>query len=164
MKKVTILLFFVLSVLQTNAQRFRPFSYDELAAPAIAAQRYHNQCCQYLIQLMESAQEIEAYISKAKDPICWSRYCNYYNSVVDEYKNINKNGVDRGTEQRISNLKTKFSVINAIMSAYNKRSDMANDQYRRLQSSPNIRCDKFYMDFSVDAFLDGKTPRVNYTY
>ena len=164
MKKVIILVLSFLSVFCSNAQVFEPLTYEELAAPLRAATAYHNQCCDALIQLMEGAQSIEAYISKDKDPICWTRYCNYYNSVVAEYNSINQYGVNGGTRQHISNLRTNFSVIRAIGIAYEKRYNLAQEQYNRLKSSPNLRCDKYYWDLSVDDFLDGKTPKVNYHY
>lgn len=169
MKKLIIFTISFICGLAANAQivnssKFKPFRYDEMMAPLLAVQQFHKECCQTLIQLMDSAKEVEEYINPEKDSVSWSHYTNYYNSVVDEYNEINKNGTNQGTRQRIYNLRKNFSVINAIVHAYNRRAKMANDQYQRLQSSPNIRCDKFYSDYSVDDFLDGKTPVVNYTY
>ena len=162
----TIIIIIVLSLTfgvnaQTITSKFRPLSYDEMMAPIVAAQNFHNQCCESLIGLMDAAEKIEPYINKEKDPITWRRYADYYNSIVDEYNRINKNGTNQRTRSNINNLRKNFSIINGIGNAYNKRNELAEHQYRRIQA---IHCnpDRLYIDISLDEFLDGKTPSVNY--
>ena len=100
-----------------NSQ-FKPFSYEELAAPLRAATQFHNQCCETLIGLMENAEQVEQYINKENEPITWRRYADYYNSIVDEYNRINRNGTEAGTRRRINDLKRNFSrVIKGITGA-----------------------------------------------
>lgn len=144
-----------------NSQ-FRPFSYDEMVAPLQAVTNFHNQCCETLIGLMENAEQIEPYINKENDPITWKRYADYYNSIVDEYNRINKNGTNQGTRGRINDLKRNFSkVINGIGNAYNRRNELANNQYQRVRAT-NEKCNRWYAEISLDEFLDGKTPTVSY--
>lgn len=142
--------------------RFKPISYEEMMAPLVAAQQFHNQCISTLDDLLERTEQVEQYINKDLEPKTWRRYADYYNSIVDEYNRINKQGTDTGTRSRINNLKRNFShVINGIINAYNRRIELANNQYRRIQST-NERCNRFFSEIPLDEFLDGNTPRISY--
>ena len=157
-----IFLHFAESANAQSTARFTPFTYEEMAAPLRAYTNFFNQCCETLIDLMENAEQIEPYINKEKEPITWQRYCNYYNSIVNEYNSINKQGTNTGTRGRINNLKRNFSrVINDIANTYNRRNQLANNQFQRIQSTKE-RCDRYFSDIPLDEFLDGKTPSIKY--
>lgn len=161
-----VFVFICLNAFNSSAQirinsQFRPYSYDEMVAPLQAYQQFYNQCLGRLSNLLENAETIEEYIDKNKDPECWRRYTNYYNSVVNEYNSIRNNGTNQGTRNRISNLEREFKVINSLGNAYNRRADLSNTQFQRIRST-NERCDRYYSDMSLDEFLDGKTPSVTY--
>lgn len=144
-----------------NSQ-FKPFTYDEMVAPLQTYANFYNQCCETLIGLMDNAEQIEAYINKEKEPITWRRYADYYNSILEEYNRIQKKGTNQGTRGRINDLKRNFSrVINGIANAYNRRSELSNNQSQRINST-HERCDRWYSEISLDEFLDGKTPSVSY--
>lgn len=145
-----------------NSQ-FKPFSYEEMMAPLQAVQEFHNQCLETLQNLLENAEKVEPYINKEREPLTWRRYADYYNSVASEYRSINENGVNKGTRGRINTFKKEYSkVINGIISAYNRRNEKANYQFKRIQSTQE-KCSRYFLDISLDEFLDGKTPIVTYT-
>lgn len=162
-------LLFISFVCSTNSygqivinSQFRPFSYDEMVAPLQAAANFHRVCTETLLSLMENAEQLEPYINRDKDPISWKRYVDYYNSVVDEYNRIQKNGTNQGTRARINDLKQNFSrVIIGIGNAYNRRNELANNQYQRVRST-NEKCSRWFSEISLDEFLDGNTPTISY--
>lgn len=160
--KILIVLYFVfLSVVKIHAQ-FRPFSYEEMVAPLEEMQRFHDQCCETLLQLMNNSQQVESYIIKDKDPITWDRYKTYYNSIENEYNNINSYGVNQYTSANINQLRKDFSIINGIVQAYNRRQALSIEQYKRVQNSPNLVYNQDYGDISLDDFLDGNTPNIRF--
>lgn len=142
---------------------FKPFSYDEMVAPLQAVANFQKECCETLIGLMENAEQIEPYINKSIEPITWKRYADYYNSVVDEYNRIRKNGTNQGTRNRISELQRNFSrVIKGIGNAYNRRNELAKNQYERIRTT-HEKCCRWFSEIPLDEFLDGKTPNVTYS-
>lgn len=153
---------FVSSAQIVIGSKYRPFSYGEMLAPAMAAANYHRECCDKLENVLEKAEVIESKINKEKDPITWKRYCDFYNSVVDEYNIIMKNGGNASTDGNIQKIKKQFTiVINGISNASERRMDLAYTQYQRIMAT-NEKCDRFYSDISLDEFLDGKTPEIKY--
>ena len=162
MKNLFFALCMLMSFLTNEATaQYRGMTFDEMMKPLLLYRNFFDECNNQLIALMESAQEIEPYIDRNKDPNTWNRYTAYYNSVVNEYNNINQRGTNQNTRSNIANLRRRFSEINSIIAAYNRRADLANAQYHRLRST-NQRCDRYYSEISLDEFLDGKTPVVNY--
>lgn len=163
-----LLIAFALIVAALPSKAYRTFnakpnfpSYSDMMAPLIAYQQFYNECLEKLSNLLENTESIEGYIDKTKDPQCWQQYVNYYNAVINEYNNIQKNGTDTGTRNRINSLRRDFKIINSIVNAYNRRTQLSESQFLRLRST-NERCDKFYSDMSLDDFLDGKTPTITY--
>lgn len=145
-----------------NSQ-FKPLSYDEMVAPLQMVANFHRECSQTLVSLMENAESIESCINKDADPLTWKRYADYYNSIVDEYNRIQKNGTNQGTRGRIAELRRNYSrVINGIGNAYNRRNELANNQYQRVRAT-NEKCSRWFSEISLDEFLDGRTPSVTYS-
>ncbi len=169
MKRFLLLFFIGASLISSNAQivinsQFKPFTYDEMAAPLRAVQQFHNQSLNTLGNLMEDLETLESYISKQNDPTCWRIYTDCYNSMVDTYNNIQDNGTNQRTRGRINELrKYASSTKNRIINAVNRRNQLSSDQYNRLRSVSGLTCDRFYSDMSLDDFLDGSTPYVQYS-
>lgn len=148
-----------------DTQSFKPFTYEEKMAPILMVQRFVNECLETLDNLAEQTSSIEPFLNKQKDPIAWKLYADCYNAIVDEYNNIAQYGTNQYTRGIISSLKTRSrNVRSTIKAAYDRKNQLAYDQYQRLQSSPGMKCSEFYADMSLDCFLNGNTPEVTYSY
>lgn len=168
MKKILMVAALVLCAVGSNAQivvnsKFKTMSYDEMMAPILMAQRFHQECLANLSSLLEQTEQAEQFISKDKDPMTWNLYADCYDAIVDEYNSINQNGTNQGTRRAIADLrKRSSSVLSRIRSASNRRDRLSADQYSRLRATEGLTCSRYYSDISLDEFMDGKTPVVTY--
>lgn len=149
-----------LFIFQGNAQ-FRPLTFDDMMKPILMYEKFFDECNNEMTNLLQQTQQIEPYIDRQKDPRSWERYQRYYAELKGAYDLLHERGANSNTKPHIAQLKRRFSEINSIIAAYNRRVDLANSQYQRLRYSDQ-RCDRYYSDISLDEFLDGKTPVVNY--
>lgn len=169
MRKLLLILFSIsFFAAQSSAQfvvnsTYQPMSYEEIAAPYVIVAKFQKECLSALENIAKNTKQVESLMSSDKDPICWDEYADCYNSIIDAYERICNRGTNQQTRGTISELNRRSnSVCSRIRAAYNRRAQLANDQYSRLQSVSGLKCDKFYSDMSLDEFLDGKTPDVNY--
>lgn len=158
---------YVLAI-SANAQivvnsRFKSMTFDEMAAPLIMAQRFQQESLNNLDALAEQTEQAEQFISEEKDPATWEVYADCYNSIIDEYNSILKNGTNQGTRRAISDLRRQSSsLLASIKAAYDRRNRLSNDQYARLRAVDGLMCNRFFSDISIDEFMNGKTPTVTY--
>ena len=148
MKKYIFIIAAMFLAISANAQivvnsRFKSMTFDEMAAPLIMAQRFQQ----------ESLNNLEK----------WQVYADCYNSIIDEYNSILKNGTNQGTRRAISDLRRQSSsLLASIKAAYDRRNRLSNDQYARLRAVDGLMCNRFFSDISIDEFMNGKTPTVTY--
>lgn len=153
---------FVAFTMQVNAQSF---TFEQKIAPLLMYKQFVEECLSTLDDLAEQTICVESFINKEKDSVAWGMYSDCYNAIVTEYNKIAQSGTNQSTRGIIANLKTRSrNVRSAIKSAYDRKMNLSTDQYRRLQSSPGIKCSEFYADMSLDCFLNGNTPEVRYSY
>lgn len=133
MRKLVFLFFTIMISCKANAQytidsNFNPLTYDEMVAPLLMAQKFQNQCLESLEVLANSTEQAEQFISKEKDPLTWKEYAHCYNSIIDEYNSILKNGTNQRTREKIYALQRQSSsLLSSIKAAYNRRDRLAND-------------------------------------
>ena len=168
MKKIIFIIGAILVFSTVDAQividsKFKAQTYDEMLAPLIMMQRFHQECLDKLDAMAAYTEQAEQFISKDKDPATWKQYADCYNSIIAAYNSIIDNGTNQGTRKRIADLKRRStSIVNAIQTAYNRRNRLSNEQYAKLRAVDDIICDRFFSDISIDEFINGKTPVVNY--
>ena len=168
MKKYIFIIAAMFLAISANAQivvnsRFKSMTFDEMAAPLIMAQRFQQECLNNLDALAEQTEQAEQFISEEKDPATWEVYADCYNSIIDEYNSILKNGTNQGTRRAISDLRRQSSsLLASIKAAYDRRNRLSNDQYARLRAVDGLMCNRFFSDISIDEFMNGKTPTVTY--
>lgn len=167
-KKYLFLMAAIFLAVNANAQivvnsQFKPMTYEELAAPLLVAQRFHQECLDNLENLAKQTEQAEQLISKEKDSTTWSVYADCYNSIIGEYNSILKNGTNPGTRKTISDLRRQSSsLLASIKAAYDRRNRLSNDQYARLRAVEGLMCNQFFSDISIDEFMNGKAPVVTY--
>ena len=168
MKKILFLLTMIFICINAAAQyvvdsHYKAMSFDEMAAPLIMAKKFQEECLNSLETLAEQTEQAEQFISKDNDPKTWSAYADCYNSIIDEYNSILKQGTSQSTRKNISELRRHSSALLAsIKSAYDRRNRLANDQYARLKAVDGLMCSRFFSDISIDEFMNGNTPTVTY--
>lgn len=126
-----------------------------------AMQARYDQAEQLLVGLYENAQELNGRLDPQKEPICYKRYKKYVDDLQAEINKIHKDGYDTEISSRASNFRMRYSnEISPIITAYNRRVELANSQNATLAANPGIRYDRLYYEISLDEFLNGKTPSV----
>ena len=126
-----------------------------------AIQARYDQAEQLLVGLYENAQELNGRLDPQKEPICYKRFKKYVDDLQAEINRIHKNGYDTEISSRASNFRLRYSnEISPIITAYNRRVELANSQNATISANPGIRYDRLYYEISLDEFLNGKTPNV----
>ena len=126
-----------------------------------AMQARYDQAEQLLVGLYENAQELNGRLDPQKEPICYRNYKKYVDDLQAEINRIHKDGYDTEISSRASNFRLRYSnEISPIITAYNRRVELANSQSATMAANPGIRYDRLYYEISLDEFLNGKTPNV----
>ena len=168
MKKYIFIIAAMFLAISANAQivvnsRFKSMTFDEMAAPLIMAQRFQQESLNNLDALAEQTEQAEQFISEEKDPATWEVYADCYNSIIDEYNSILKNGTNQGTRRAISDLRRQSSsLLASIKAAYDRRNRLSNDQYARLRAADALLCHPFVSALTIAEFKNPNTPTRTY--
>ncbi len=137
MKKVIVLPFILIATLALG-QRFKGYTYDELARPLQQAQAAHNQAQSTLEGLIEECNDYYYLAKKANNDYVENltvELSNYLNSIVSD---LNRYGISGNISSRISTAKTKLSTIkSAYKTDYNPNKTSSSARLSSSSSSQN---------------------------
>ena len=160
-KHVMKLIFVTLSVLFFGITANAQIDVQAVGRALEAMQARYDQAEQLLVSLYENAQELNGRLDPQKEPICYKKYKKYVDDLQAEINRIHKNGYDTEISSRASNFRLRYSnEISPIITAYNRRVELANSQNAVMAANQGIRYDRLYIEISLDEFLNGKTPNV----
>ena len=120
---------------------FKPFTYQELAAPLDRAELYHEKLAQEYDNLSKQADVLEAMGKNDRDvnSKSYSQYKAYSDSLRDEADNLYRFGLNTESRQRLSNLRRRYNTeIVPIQNAWNKREEEAKMQLSATMQNPSI--------------------------
>lgn len=135
--------------LQINS-RFKPFTYEQLAAPLEKQQEVHNQVQEKLGDLQAQAQALEALTNEQADPLAYAQYKKYSNDLQKAANELARNGLQANTRQDMYNLKGRYSSeIMPIINAAEAR----NKEVQKQRENPNFIYDRDAATTSLDAYI-----------
>ena len=161
-KYVILRLFVILNVFLLGINAKAQVDVRVVGQALQAMQARYDQAEQLLVGLYENAQELNGRLDPQIEPICYRKYKKYVNDLEAEINKIHKDGYDTEISSRASNFRLRYSnEISPIITAYNRRVELANSQNASMAANPGIRYNRFYSEISLDEFLNGKTPNVS---
>lgn len=148
-----------------NFPTFKARSFEEMMAPFVAYRQHFDECANKINSLYEYLTKAEMFINKEDDPNTWEIYSVLHDAVIEEGNKLFENGTSMYTMRNINALSVKCrQFMNQLMAAYERRNRLAEAQSIRLRNERGLTCDQYYIEISIDEFLDGSTPTVNYQY
>lgn len=134
--------------------QFKPFSYQELIAPAMMATQAHEQIQDTYADLATKSSVWDNMANKETDPRAHALYQSYSEDLASKAEDLAKNGLTPSSRQDMSNLRARYSKnIIPIENAYNRRSSLADEQRKILASNPSMLFQKDASTMSLDDFL-----------
>ena len=120
---------------------FRPFTYQELAAPLDRQELYHEKLAEEYDKLSTQADVLEAmgHNESDKNSGAYSRYKAYSDKLRKEADDLYKFGLNTESRQRLSDLRRMYNTdIVPIQNAWSKREKEADDQMKAQLQNPSL--------------------------
>ncbi len=102
---VSILLSSLCSICE--AQRYQPFTYEQMLAPVLLMQRMHEQYMNAFEELAVERATLKGEIDPKTEPEAYSLCCGILDDINREINNLSKNGLDQKIGKRFSDLRVR---------------------------------------------------------
>lgn len=142
--------------------RFKPFSYQELLAPALMSTQAHQQVEEAYANLASEAAIAGNKANEQTDPVAYARYKAYSDDLNAMATELAKNGLTPNSRKSMFDMRTRYAKdIVPIETAYERRRALAEEQRKmQLTANGNLRFDNDFSTLSLDALLNN--PEMSY--
>lgn len=141
--------------------KFKPFSYQEMLAPVLAATQAHQAIEDAYGELADKANIWENMVDKQRDKYAYSLYKAYSDDLSNKAEQLMRNGLDPTSRQQMLKMKSRFSSdIAPIEVAYKKREALAEEQRKAISANPTLLYQRMANTLSLDDFL--RNPSLDY--
>ena len=149
----------------TNQTNFRPFSYQEMLAPVLAATQAHQAIEEAYSELDSQANAIGSLASETNDPETYRRYKAYESALRTQADALAKNGLTPGSRKTLLDLRGRYSKdIIPIQNAITRRRALADEQRKALLQNPTLMFQRDMNSLSYDSSLDRFLENADYDY
>ena len=133
--------------------RFRPFEYQELLAPVLAATQAHQTLEESYGQLQAQASTIEAMANEQNDPESYKAYKDYADSLKVQADDLAMNGLNLTSRKALFDMRNRYTQeIMPIQEAYNRRLADIKAQAETMLKDPTHLFDRRARDISLDEY------------
>ena len=135
---------------------FKPFTYQELAAPLDRMEAYHEKLNDEYDKLSQQADVLEAMGANDRDKNSgtYARYKSYSDKLRQEADNLYRFGLNTESRQRLSDLRRMYNTqIVPIQNAWNKRDEEQKMQINARLQHPELRFTRDAMNTSLDEYI-----------
>ena len=139
---------------------FRPFTYQELAAPLDRAELYHEKLAEEYDKLSTQADVLEAmgHNESDKNSGAYSRYKAYSDALRKEADALYKFGLNTESRQRLTDLRRRYNTdIVPIQNAWSKREKEADDQMKAQLQNPSLMFTRDARTTTLDDYVRNPT-------
>ncbi len=139
---------------------FKPFTYQELAAPLDRMEAYHEKLADEYDKLSTQADVLEAMGKNDRDKNSgtYKRYKAYSDALRKEADDLYKFGLNTESRQRLSDLRRMYNTqIVPIQNAWNKREEEAKMQMQARLQHPELRFTRDATDTSLEEYINNPT-------
>jgi hypothetical protein len=136
---------------------FRPFTYQELAAPIMEMSNYHEKLNDEYDKLSQQADVLEAMGKNERDKNSgtYARYKAYSDQLRKEANDLYRFGLNTESRQRLSELRRRYNTdIVPIQNAWNKRDEEAKMQIAAQMQHPELRFTRDARNTSLEEYIN----------
>lgn len=145
----------------TIGSRFRPFSYDELIAPIIAAEQEHQRIENEYADLAVKSNVWEEMANEQTDPYAYNMYKTYSNDLEKQADQLVREGLTPASRQNMLRMKQRYSSdIIPIEQAYKRRQELIDEQRKLLAQDNTLMFDRNASMLSLDDLI--RNPQLTY--
>lgn len=145
----------------TIGSRFRPFSYDELIAPIIAAEQEHQRIENEYADLAVKSNVWEEMANEQTDPYAYNMYKTYSNDLEKQADQLVREGLTPASRQNMLRMKQRYSSdIIPIEQAYKRRQELIDEQRKLLTQDNTLMFDRNASMLSLDDLI--RNPQLTY--
>lgn len=141
--------------------KFKPFSYQEMLAPVMAATQAHQALEAEYGDLATKANVWERMANEQSDPYAYKMYKTYSDDLESMADQLARNGLNPASRRSMLNMKARYSSeILPIENAYKRREELAAEQRKAIAANPTLRYQRMAGQMSLDDFI--RNPSLDY--
>lgn len=141
--------------------KFKPFSYQEMVAPVLAATQAHQAIEEEYGNLSAKASVWENMANEQTDPYAYKMYKTYSDDLQKRADELMKYGLNASSRKGMLDMRTRYSKeILPIETAYKRRDELMKEQRNAQAANPTLRYQRMAKDISLDDFI--KNPSLDY--
>lgn len=141
--------------------RFKPFSYQELLAPALMSTQAHQQVEEAYANLAAEAALAGNKANEQTDPIAYAKYKAYSDELNAIATELAKNGLTPNSRKSMFDMRTRYAnEIVPIETAYATRKAQAEQQQAARLQNPTLLLGRDAATTSLDEYI--KNPNMGY--
>ena len=143
-----------------NSQ-FKPFSYQEMLAPALMATQAHQELENQYGELATKASVWEEMANEQTDPYAYKMYKTYANDLEEQAGQLAREGLNAASRRDMLNMRARYSKeITPIEQAYTARQKQAEEQQKALLQDPTLMLSRRAATTSLDDYI--RNPQLAY--
>lgn len=143
-----------------NSQ-FKPFSYQEMLAPALMATQAHQELENQYGELATKASVWDEMANEQTDPYAYKMYKTYSNDLEEQAGQLAREGLTPASRQNMLRMKQRYSSdIVPIEQAYQRRQELVDEQRKLLAQDNTLMFDRNASMLSLDDLI--KNPQLTY--
>lgn len=141
--------------------KFKPFSYQEMLAPVMAATQAHQALETEYGDLATKASVWERMANEQTDPYAYKMYKTYADDLETQAEQLARSGLSPASRRSMLNMKARYSSeILPIETAYKRREELATEQRKAIAANPTLRYQRMAGQMSLDDFI--RNPSLDY--
>ena len=141
--------------------KFKPFSYQEMLAPVMAATQAHQALESEYGDLATKASVWERMANEQTDPYAYKMYKTYSEDLENMADQLARSGLNPASRRNMLNMRARYSSeILPIETAYKRREELAAEQRKAMLSNPTLFYQRDAASMSLDDFI--KNPSLDY--
>ena len=141
--------------------RYKPFSYQELLAPALMATQAHQDIETQYADLDTKASVWENMANEQTDPYAYKMYKRYSDDLRNAADQLAQSGLSPSSRQNMLKLRARYSQeITPIEQAYTARQKQAEQQQQALLQDPTLMLSRRASTTSLDDYI--RNPQLGY--
>lgn len=140
---------------------FKPFSYQEMVAPVLAATQAHQAVEEDYANLAAAANTVAGKANEQTDPYAYKMYKTYADDLANRADQLLRYGLNATSRRDMLNMRARYgNEIVPIDAAYKRREALADEQRKMSAQNPTMLYEKEAKYMSLDDFI--KNPSLDY--
>lgn len=140
---------------------FKPFSYQEMVAPVLAATQAHQAVEEDYANLTAAANTVAGKANEQTDPYAYKMYKTYADDLANRADQLLRYGLNATSRRDMLNMRARYgNEIAPIDAAYKRREALADEQRKMSAQNPTMLYEREAKYMSLDDFI--KNPSLDY--